>query len=578
YGPTETTVGATDHPIPPPTTNTTTNNNGDRSDTPASSTVPIGRPMWNTRTYVLDHTLQPTPTGVPGELYIAGTQLARGYLRRPALTAERFLPDPYGPPGSRMYRTGDMVRWRPDGQLEFVGRTDAQVKIRGFRIEPGEVESVLAAHETVAQTAVLVREDRPGDKRLVGYVVPTDTSVGVDTTQVLAVTRDRLPDYMVPSALMVLEQLPLTPNGKLDRNALPAPDYTTSTTRRLPRTPREEILCELFAEILGVAKVGIDDNFFTLGGHSLLATRLISRIHTALDVELTIRALFEAPTVAGLAELIDEGASLDPFDPLLPLRSSGEEPALFCVHPVSGLSWCYAGLLRHLPAEVPVYGLQSRGLMGKESLPASLADMAKDYVELMRSVQPVGPYRLLGWSFGGLVAHAVATLLQSQGEVVSLLTMLDAYPNDGVLASGPESEEDLVVALAEGAGYEIPEDADAADLSALLHDYARRHMGDATGSIAISDEEISALAGVVGNNRAIGRSAALDGFKGDVLFFTAAVDNHMPVAAPRVWAPYVTGGVHEHPVPCEHVNMMRPGPLAEIGEALAARLKSRPEH
>ncbi|MEU5031968.1 non-ribosomal peptide synthetase, partial [Streptomyces milbemycinicus] len=313
YGPTETTIGATDHTITPPT-------NG----APPTGTIPIGRPMWNTHTYILDHTLQPLPPGVPGELYIAGTQLARGYLNRPTLTAQRFIPNPYGPPGTRMYRTGDLARWNTNGTLQHLGRTDTQVKVRGFRIEPGEIEATLTTHDAVAQAAVLVREDQPGDKRLIGYLVPADTAdkeaAALDTTEVLNLAKDQLPDYMVPSALVVLERLPLTPNGKLDRNALPAPNHTASASRRAPRTPREETLCALFAEVLGIPEVGIDDDFFTLGGHSLLATRLVSRIRTVLGVELAIRALFKAPTVVGLGEHIDASAAQPTRPKLRPMR------------------------------------------------------------------------------------------------------------------------------------------------------------------------------------------------------------------------------------------------------------------
>ncbi|MER6146395.1 amino acid adenylation domain-containing protein, partial [Streptomyces sparsogenes] len=319
YGPTETTVGVTDHPVPPPTAGTS-NSTSPSGDGRTSGTVPIGRPMWNTHTYVLDRALQPAPIGTPGELYIAGAQLARGYIDRPALTAERFVPDLYGPPGTRMYRTGDLARWNPDGTLEHLGRTDTQVKIRGFRIEPGEVEALLAGHDTVAQAAVVVREDQPGDKRLVGYLVPADPELGIDTAEVQALAKDRLPDYMVPSALVVLEQLPLTPHGKLDRSALPAPHHTGSTSRRAPRTPREETLCGLFAEVLRIPEVGIDDDFFALGGHSLLATRLVSRIRTVLGVELTIRALFKSPTVAGLSEHLDASAARPTRPKLRPMR------------------------------------------------------------------------------------------------------------------------------------------------------------------------------------------------------------------------------------------------------------------
>jgi len=293
----------------------------DVSEADTVTAIPIGTPIGNKRAYLLDSALRLTPTGVVGEVYLAGHGLANGYLNRPGLTAERFTANPYGVPGERMYRTGDLARRRADGVLEFVGRVDDQVKIRGFRVEPAEIEAVLLEHPAIMQAAAIVRADDKGDKRLVAYVVPGGTpldaasataTVAPTTAELREHCSGMLPEHMIPSAVLVLDALPLTANGKLDRAALPEPDFAAMATGSEPRTPREASMCALFAEVLGLPRVGVDNGFFDLGGHSLLATRLVSRVRSTFGVELSIRAVFESPTPAGLVERLDTAGKARP--------------------------------------------------------------------------------------------------------------------------------------------------------------------------------------------------------------------------------------------------------------------------
>ncbi|MFD0277727.1 amino acid adenylation domain-containing protein [Kitasatospora sp. NPDC127111] len=557
YGPTETTVVATmSDPL-----------------SPAPQAPPIGRPIWNARTHVLDAGLRPVPVGVPGELYIAGSGVARGYWRRPAMTAERFVADPYGPPGSRMYRTGDLVRRRPDGNLEFLGRVDHQVKVRGFRIELGEIETALLRHPGVAAGAVVVSEGAGGVKRLVGYAVPA-TEDGLDPAEVRAFLAGALPDYMVPTAVVVLDALPLTPSGKTDRKALPEPDFGTAVSGRAPRTALEKELCAAFADVLGLPEVGIDDGFFDLGGHSLLAARLTARLRETTGVDLGIRALFEAPTVARLAERLADAEAgdapwSDDFATLLPLRAEGTLPPLFAVHPAAGIAWVYSGLLRELEPQRPLYGLQARTLTDPQASPATLADMAEDYLALIRDVQPEGPYHLLGWSFGGTVAHEIAVRLRERGEEVRLLALLDSYPAPSVgerLTDDHQALADLLDSL----GHPVQTGEVEALTPELALDLLRGQQSPLAG---VTPERLTDLArGFVRNADLMGEFTPRR-FDGDLLFFTATADKTSDDPTARDWAAHVTGTVHDHPVDCEHGAMTRPQPIALIGAVLAAELR-----
>ncbi|MEU1517123.1 non-ribosomal peptide synthase/polyketide synthase, partial [Streptomyces sp. NPDC005811] len=553
YGPTETTTFATHHPM----------------DTPPDPArpVPLGRPMAGMRLYVLDARLRPAPTGVVGELYLAGTGVARGYTGRPAATAERFTADPYGPPGARMYRSGDLARLLPDGTVEFAGRADDQVKVRGFRVEPGEVESALVRCPGVAQAAVVARDDR-----LVAYVVrdAADTAAFDARDSADRLRRD-LPAHLVPAAFVPLDALPLTANGKLDRAALPAPGYGTDDgdgTGRGPRTPHEQVLCDLFAEVLGVERVGVDDGFFDLGGHSLLAARLVSRIRDTLGTGLGLRTLFQTPTVAGLARRLALRDTDDSLDVLLPLRPEGTATPLFCVHPGGGISWCYSGLLHHLAPDHPVYALQARSLGRDEPRPTSYEEMAADYAQQIRKVQPEGPYLLLGWSAGGLVAHAVATELQRQGERTALLAILDAYPVADLTFDEPPvpSERDVLVGML---------DCDPADIGEepLTHDQVGEILARRGSALAgLTPRHIEAVVAIMINNASLALTFRPGLFDGDMLLFNSTIDREQDSPGADVWRPYVTGSVDSYDITARHDRMTRPGALAQLGPLLAARI------
>lgn len=554
YGPTETTVFAT----------------AGFSAPGSAAAPPIGRPIARNRAYVLDQTLQPVPEGVVGELYLAGGGVTRGYLGRPDMTAQRFVAAPWGRPGERMYRTGDLARWLRHGQLEFVGRADRQVKVRGFRIELGEIEAVLERHPRVARAAATVHEDGHGG-RLQAYAVPLGDAGAADPDALREHLAAALPSHMVPAAVVLLDALPFTPSGKLDRTALPSPGRGPARTKTRPRTPEEEQLCGLVAEALGLPEVGVHDNFFDLGGHSLLATRLTARIRAVFDTELPVRAVFDAPTVAELAHRLRTPGSRAALEVLLPLRPRGSREPLFCIHPVSGLSWGFAGLSRHLDQERPIYGLQSRGLLDGRDLAGDFNEMVADYTARVRALQPHGPYHLLGWSMGGMIAHALATTLQATGEEVGLLAMLDAYPGTAVgLGRVPDDRPAAFRELLGILGRETPPDPQEPLTEA---EFLTRMREVSDMPAGLTDAELLALAGVTANNRRLIGGFRPGRYRGHLLFFTAAGEPDAGRRTCTAWQPYVDGRIDNHDVPCTHNAMTRPAALAHIGRITAARLR-----
>ncbi len=415
YGPTETTIWSTIQHV--------------QRDDAASGPISIGRPIANTAVYILDGRLQPVPIGVPGELHIGGAGLARGYLNRPALTAETFIPHPFdGEPGARLYKTGDLARYRANGAIEFLGRRDHQIKLRGYRIETGEIEAILRQHPTVDDAVVLTREDNAGEVTLVAYVVRAPALGEIAAHELRRTLSRSLPAYMVPHAVIALDALPLTPNGKLDRRALPSPDRSDVALEREYVAPADELerrLGELWERVLDVRPIGVADNFFDLGGHSLLAVKLLNDVAQEIKWRVPLATFFEGATVTYMARLLREQQGDTGRSPLVALQPHGSRPPFFCIHPPDGSIAYYRLLAQYIGQDQPVYGVQARATPVSGDAALGLEDLATTYARDIRAFQPEGPYTLGGYSAGGMLAFEIARQLRVQGQTVALLVLFD---------------------------------------------------------------------------------------------------------------------------------------------------------
>ena len=411
YGPTENTVCSTTFTV---------------TESLSGKTVPIGQPIDNVRAYILDNHLTPVPVGLPGGLYLSGPGLARGYLKRPDLTAEKFIPNPFAQTaGERLYRSGDLARRLWNGEIEFLSREDQQLKIRGFRVEPGEIESVLLQQNSITDAVIDAVEEK-----LAAWIVVSD-SESFNMKTLRAALPAALPDYMIPSSIQVLDKIPLTPNGKVNYRALPAPSFEEASAKAefvLARTTLEGRLADIWKEVLNVKKIGVLDNFFELGGHSLLAMRLLTAVEKQLDKDVNLVSFFQEPTIEHMAKMIEEEAVFETGASLIRLRKGDEKQALYFVHPSGGAVHHYRDLAQLLETERAVYGIQAQGLDGKMELHKTIEDMASAYIEAIREKQLHGPYLLISWSLGSIIVHEMARQLEQIGQKTALLIQLDQTP------------------------------------------------------------------------------------------------------------------------------------------------------
>jgi amino acid adenylation domain-containing protein len=552
YGPTENTTFTCCYPIPKTSSFLTS--------------IPIGRPISNTQVYILDHQLQPVPIGVAGELHIGGDGLARGYLDQPDLTAEKFIPNPFAGSVS-LYKTGDLARYLPDGNIEFLGRIDNQVKIRGFRIELGEIEAAIAQHPDVREVRVIDREDRPGDKRLVAYIVnrqsqPTDL-------ELRRFLQPKLPDYLIPSAFVVIDSLPLTPNGKVDRRALPLPEYNQSTAANIsPRNDIELQLVKIWERLLGVKSIGIRANFFELGGHSLIAVRMFTEIERIWGQNLPLATLFQKQTIEELALILTQDEWTAPWSSLVLIQSGGSKPPLFCIHPIGGNILEYHALANYLDQEHPIYGLQSQGLDGKQPPFRRVEDMASHYIQEICTVQPHGPYFLIGYSFGGLVAFEMARQLEAMGGKIELLGLLDcSAPNLPNLR--PSRIKSVGVHLCNLWKLNLKERSNYI-MGRVNYRFSNDNERDfLTKSLYDPADLTPAILNVLDANLQAGDDYVAHKYSGKITLFRCQVqDLEYHLHAEFGWNEIVDGNLVVYPVPGPHFRMMKEPRVKGLAEKL----------
>jgi amino acid adenylation domain-containing protein len=562
YGPTETTITATTFEI--------ALRPGERT---SYRRVPIGRPLANRAIYILDRYGNPVPIGVQGRLHIGGAGLARGYLNRPALTAEKFIPDPFSAvPGARMYDTGDLARYRPDGIIEFLGRADDQVKIRGFRIELGEIEAVLGQHGAVREAVVLAREDAPGEKRLVAYAVADCTADALRRF-----LRDKLPESMVPAMVVLLDALPVLPNGKVDRRALPAPDRSRPELEKTFLAPRDDLelqLAHIWEEVLDVRPVGVRDNFFELGGHSLLAVRLFALIEQRLGRKLPLTAVFQGATVEQLAGVLRQLVAPGPRSSLVPLQPGGDKLPFFLVHPAGGHVFPYVHLAQFLGPDQPCYGLQARGVEDGQDPDTRIEDMAATYIQALQTVQPTGPYLLGGWSMGGVVAFEMAQQLLAQGQRVALLALLDGrIPTPDDTFPHDDTEAIALVERHFGVSFGPMESLSELPEAEQLVFVLEQAKSAALVPMELDVSQALRFVELLRSDLRATRNYGLHLYPGRITFFKANDTLTGTSADPTMgWSEWATGGVEVHVVPGNHANMMYEPHVETLAKELRACL------